>query len=479
MTGPIGTHTMGDMPNNLRSQSRMTRVMRTFVAACVMIAAACAPVRAPQPTAVQVAAVRASDTSWIARSAIYEVFVRDFSPAGNFQGLIDGLDRIEAVGANVIWLMPIHPVGMLNRKGPLGSSYSVTDYRAINPEYGTEADFRKLVGAVHARGMKLILDWVPNHTAWDHVWVSEHPHRYTRTENGQMTEPLNDDGTSTGWTDVADLDYGNPDTRSAMIADMRYWLETFGIDGFRADVAHSVPYDFWREAIRQLRAVGPILLLAEAGEHEMHNLGFDLTYAWASYHKLKAVWNGESAASFVAHELEDLSALPPGGLRLRFSTNHDETAWDMPPVMLFGGAAGARAAFVTVALLPGVPLLYNGQEVESPQKLGLFVKETVAWDQPAATAARAFYRQVIDLERTHPAFSTTDFRPVHTDVPDDVIAYQRAGVVVLVNARARPVQVRVTGLATKGARDLLSGSVQQHDVVMLAPYGAAVLELAS
>jgi len=455
----------------------MTKVLRLFVAACVMLAAACTPALTPESTTPQVAAVRSTDTSWIARSAIYEVFVRDFSPAGDFQGLIDGLDRIEAIGANVIWLMPIHPVGVLNRKEPLGSSYSVTDYRAINPEYGTEADFRKLVSAVHARGMKLILDWVPNHTAWDHVWVREHPDRYTRLENGKMTEPLNSDGTSTGWTDVADLDYSNPGTRSAMIADMRYWLETFGIDGFRADVAHSVPYDFWREAIRQLRAVKPILLLAEAGEHEMHNLGFDLTYAWDSYHKLKAVWKGDSAAAFIAHELQDLSALPRGGQRLRFTTNHDETAWDMPPVTLFGGPAGARAAFVAMALLPGRPLIYNGQEVESPQQLGLFVKEPVAWDQPDATAARAFYRRIIELARTHPAFTTTDFRALHTDSPADVIAYQRAGVVVLVNARARPVQVGVSGLATRGARDLLSGRVQTGAVVALPAYGAAVLEL--
>lgn len=455
----------------------MIRVARTFVAAClVFAAAACTSVRPPQTTAVQTAAVRATDTSWIARSAIYEVFVRDFSPAGNFQGLIDGLDRIEAVGANVVWLMPIHPVGVVNRKEPLGSSYSVTDYRAINPDYGTEADFRKLVAAVHARGMKLILDWVPNHTAWDHVWVREHPERYTRID-GKMTEPRNADGTSTGWTDVADLDYGNPETRRAMIADMRYWLETFDIDGFRADVAHSVPHDFWREANRQLRAVKPILLLAEAGEHEMHNLGFHLSYAWESYHKLKAVWKGEPASSFVAFEVQDLSALPKGGQRLRFTTNHDETAWDMPPVMLFGGAAGARAAFVAMALLPGRPLLYNGQEVESPQKLGLFVKEPVAWDQPDATTARAFYKRVIHLARTHPAITSTDFRAVTTDVPKDVISYQRAGVVVLVNARARPVQVGVTGLVTKGSRDLLSGSVQQGDVVALAPYGAVVLEL--
>lgn len=424
------------------------------------------------------ARVTAPDTSWVARSVIYEVFVRDFSPAGNLRGVTAGLDRIQATGANVLWLMPIHPVGVLNCKDPLGSSYSVRDYRAINPGYGTADDFRALVRAVHARGMKLILDWVPNHTAWDNVWVREHPDYYVRNERGEMSVPRDDQGRLTDWTDVAQLDYRNPALRQAMIATMRWWLVEYGIDGFRVDVAGFPPDDFWREALPALRAAvpRPILLLAEWGDLKMHRFGYDLSYAWDSYSRLKSVWGGGSAARFVAGELADLAAMPPGGMRLRFSTNHDETAWDDPPVTRFGGSAGARAAFVVMALLPGRPMLYNGQEVESPQKLGLFVRDPLIWNQPGAATSRAFYRRVLELVRTEPAFATGDFRDLLTSAPDDVIAYRRGTAVVLVNARSHEVRLTVTGFAVHGARDLLSGRIQRGEALTLPPWGTLVLK---
>ncbi|HEY9518794.1 MAG TPA: alpha-amylase family glycosyl hydrolase, partial [Gemmatimonadales bacterium] len=351
------------------------------VAACLTLATAYPAVAQPRPSA---------DTGWVSRSAIYEVFVRDFSATGDLRGVTRGLGRIQATGANVIWLMPIYPVGVLNRKDPLGSPYSVSDYRAINPQFGTAADFRALVRAVHARGMKLILDWVPNHTSWDHVWVREHPDFYVRNERGDMTVPRDDQGKLTDWTDVAQLDYGNPALRREMIAVMRHWLTEYGIDGFRMDVAGFVPDAFWREAVPALRAAVPrrILLLAEWGDLKMHRFGFDLSYAWDSYSRLKAVWRGASADTLVRSELADLAHMPPGGMRLRFATNHDETAWDKPPVILFGDKAGARAAFVAMAMLPGRPLLYNGQEVESPQTLRLFWRDPVVWNQPGAEGAR-------------------------------------------------------------------------------------------
>lgn len=190
--------------------------MRTRLAAV----AACLTLATAYPAVAQTRTV--NDTAWVSRSAIYEVFVRDFSATGDLRGLTRGLDRIQATGANVLWLMPIYPVGVLNRKDPLGSPYSVSDYRAINPAFGTPADFRALVRAVHARGMKLILDWVPNHTSWDHVWVREHPDFYVRNERGELTVPRDDQGKLTDWTDVAQLDYGNPALRREMIAAMRW-----------------------------------------------------------------------------------------------------------------------------------------------------------------------------------------------------------------------------------------------------------------
>lgn len=427
--------------------------------------------QAPVPTA-------APDTSWVTRSALYEVFVRDFSAKGNLRGVIAGLDRIQSAGADVVWLMPIHPVGVVNRKGSLGSPYAVRDYRAIDPAYGTAEDFRALVKAVHARGMKLILDWVPDHTAPDHRWVREHPDFYVRNDRGEPSVPRGPDGKLTDWTDVVQLDYRNPEVRREMIASMRWWLTEFGIDGFRVDVAGFVPYDFWREAVPALRASVPrrILLLAEWADPELHRLGYDLTYGWDSYKRLKEVWKGAPASTFIQQELADLKAMPTGGMRMRFTTNHDETAWDNPPVTLFGGSAGARVAFVAIALLPGRPLLYNGQEVESSQKLGLFEREPVAWNQSDGAAARAFYRRVVQLARSHPSLLAGELREIKTSAPEDVIAYRRGGVVVLVNPRARAVRFAVTGTDVGATRDLLSDRMQLSDTVALPAYGAMVLE---
>jgi alpha-amylase len=244
------------------------------------------------------------------------------------------------------------------------------------------------------------------------------------------------------------------------------------------DVAHFIPLDFWREASTTLRAAvrRPIMLLAEAGELDMHRSGFDLTYGWDSYGRLKAVWKGMPVDSFVLGVLVDQQAMPAGGMRMRFSTNHDETAWDNPPVTLFGGSAGARAAFVAIALMPGRPLLYDGQEVESPQKLGLFEREAIVWNQPHAAQARAFYARVIHLARTDPAFLEGDLRRVVTSDSADVIAYARGGAVVLVNARSHDVRCTVTGFDVNRAHDVLSGHVQRGDTLSLPAYAAVVLE---
>jgi len=420
----------------------------------------------------------APDTSWVARSTIYELFVRDFSPTGDLRGVIDGLDRIQAVGANVVWLMPIYPIGVEGRKGTLGSPYSVRDYYAIDSALGTVADFRALVSAVHARGMKLILDWVPNHTALDAVWAREHPDFYVRDDEGTPMVPHDLEGNPTDWTDVVQLDYRNPALRRAMIAAMRHWLVDLGADGFRVDVAGFIPDVFYREAIPELRSAvpRPILLLAEWGDLKMHRLGFDLSYAWDSYSRLKEVWRGASASIFVPAEVANKQAIRPGGMRLRFTTNHDETGWDDPPLAIFGGVEGARAAFVAMALLPGRPLIYNGQGVESPQKLRLFERDPIDWSRSDAADARAFYRRVLDLSRTHSAFSAGDLRLVETSAPDDVIAYRRGNTAVLVNARSREVRLTLPGFDVDRSLDLLSNRTQQGDTVILPGYGVMVLE---
>jgi alpha-amylase len=433
---------------------------------------------APQLVGQAPAVATAPDSSWVRRSALYEVFVQDFSPEGTFRGVIAGLERIQASGANVVWLMPVHPIGVVGRKGTLGSPYAARDYRAINPAYGTGDDLRALIHAIHARGMKVILDWVPDHTAPDHPWVRKHPDYYVKDEQGRPSVPRDPGGKLTDWTDVLQLDYGNPAVRREMIATMSYWLQEYGLDGFRVDVAGFLPLDFWREAVPALRASvpRPILLLAEWDDLELHRAGFDLTYGWDSYKRAKAVWKGAPATSFVEGELADMRAMPPGGMRMRFTTNHDETAWDNPPLTIFGGSAQARAAYVAVTFLPGRPLLYNGQEIESPQKLALFERGPIKWNQPRAGEARAFYRRVLGLAQTEPSLVGGALAPVETSAPKDVIAYRRGETLVLVNPRSRPVRFVVTGAKVKGATDLLSSRTQRSDTLRLPAYGALVLK---
>ncbi|HWZ28999.1 MAG TPA: alpha-amylase family glycosyl hydrolase [Gemmatimonadales bacterium] len=419
----------------------------------------------------------APDTSWVGRSAIYEVYIRDFSPTGDFKGVTQGLDRIQAVGANVIWLMPVYPVGDLNHKGALGSPYAVRDYQGLNPAFGTAGDFRDLIRAAHARGIQVILDWVPNHTAWDNPWIKDHPDWYVHNAKGEISVPLDPQGHLTDWTDVAQLDYKNPALRKGMIAAMRWWIDTYAIDGFRMDAAGFVPDAFWQECIPALRSAAqqPIMLLAEWGALKMHRFGFDLTYAWESYGGLKDVWKGKPASAWVTHEVADQAAMPRGGARLRFTTNHDETAWDKPPVILFGGAPGARAAFVAEALLPGRPLIYNGQEVESPQTLGIFVRDSIQWNQPDPSAL-PFYRRILALDRTDPSFFSGPLRAATTSAPDDLIAYTRGDALVVVNVRAHDVRATVTGFHVGGATNLLTSDVMKGDTLTLPAYGAVVLE---
>lgn len=419
----------------------------------------------------------APDTSWVRRAALYEVFVQDFSQAGNFRGVQEGLHRIRDAGANVIWLMPVHPIGVAGRKGELGSPYAAKDFKAINPSYGTAADLKALVQAAHAESLKVILDWVPDHTSPDHPWVKEHPDWYFRDAKGQPSVPRDESGNLTDWTDVRQLDYGSADLRKAMTETMQWWLREYDLDGFRVDVAGFVPHAYWREALPALRASvkRPILLLAEWGTHEMHRSGFDLSYSWDSYKRLKGVWQGDSAAAWVRNEVADLDSMPKGGMRLRFTTNHDETAWDKTPVAIFGKGAGARAAYVAAALMPGRPLLYNGQEVESPQQLPLFSRMLVEWNQPGADSARAFYQRVLRLSRTQPALRTPDLALVQTTRPKDVIAYRRGDVVVLVNPRDQAVRFTVKGVKLAGLRDLLGGMPVPGNSVTLPAHGVLVL----
>lgn len=381
--------------------------------------------------------------AWIADAVLYEIFVPDFSPKGTFQGVIKRLDSLQALGVNTLWLMPIHPVGKKRAKtdiGPLGSPYAVRDYYTVNPDYGTEEDFRALVDSVHARGMYLIIDLVANHTAWDHPWITEHPDWYTPGPIDGFTYPVLH-GDTTDWTDVVDLNYDHPELRQAMIDVMKYWVQVFDIDGYRCDVAHGVPLDFWKAAIDSVEKIKPVLMLAEAAEPEMHLVGFDLTYAWPFYHQLKEVWQGASLRRLVRQVDSTLGLLPPGARRLRFTTNHDETMWDAPPPVLFQGEAGSMAAFVLATSMPGVPLLYNGQELGVRERVSFFARTPYRWDAPASPALYAFYQRYLNFYRRSKALRHGSLTVLNLDA-DDVLVYLRATdadtLLLMVNVRNRP-----------------------------------------
>lgn len=208
---------------------------------------------------------------WVKNAVIYEVNVRQYTPEGTFNAFTEHLPRLKTLGVDILWFMPVNPIGVKNRKGPLGSYYSVKDYTAVNPEFGTMEDFRRLVEQVHEQGMYAIIDWVPNHTAWDHRWTKEHPDWYKQDEKGEFVSPFD-------WTDVIQLDYDNEEMRQEMIEEMIFWIRESDIDGYRCDVAHMVPVDFWDEARKELDKVKPVFMLAESDQYFLHKNAFDMTY---------------------------------------------------------------------------------------------------------------------------------------------------------------------------------------------------------
>lgn len=310
---------------------------------------------------------------------IYEVNLRALTSEGNFAGVISRIDEIKALGVNVIWLMPIYPIGELNSVGQLGSPYSVRNYKEVNPEFGNLEDFRLLVKEAHQNEMAVIIDWVANHTAWDHPWITSHKNWYSQDANGNIIIPP-----GTNWQDVADLNYENQEMRLEMIASMKYWISNTNIDGFRCDYADGVPYDFWKQAIDTLHKFQDrdIILLAEGSKQSLLSAGFQMMYSWNFYYKLKDVFGSNVAASqlFATNE-QEISGLPAGTYMLRYTTNHDESAWEKTPMVFFNGKNGAMAASAIAFTLGGVPLLYSSQEVGTVNNVPFFSKDPINWNQ--------------------------------------------------------------------------------------------------
>jgi glycosidase len=423
------------------------------------------------------------EPAWVQDAVVYEVFTPDFSEAGTFRGIIDRLDELEAMGVTTLWLMPIHPVGEKRAKtdiGALGSPYAVRDYRGVNPEYGGAEQFRALVDSVHARGMHIIIDWVANHTAWDHPWIENHPEYYTEGPiDGRFTYPLLN-GDTTDWTDVVQLDYGNQEMRGKMIQAMQYWVREFNIDGFRCDVAHQVPLDFWEAAIDSVEKVKPVLMLAEAAELEMHEVGFDQTYAWPFYGTMKRVWEEDAPVHELADQVETtVGGLVPNARRLRFTTNHDESMWDATPPQLFGGIPGSKAAFVLAATMPGTPLVYNGQELGIQDTVSFFAAQPYDWGQEETLVP--WYTEMLNTYRQSAALTGGDLT-VHTPDAEDVLLYSRTRngetVLVAVNVRDEAATVDLPAAMQDAAlTDLLSDETVSGPQLRLDPYGYHVLQV--
>ncbi|MDX9757807.1 MAG: alpha-amylase family glycosyl hydrolase [Bacteroidota bacterium] len=355
---------------------------------------------------------------WVRDAVIYEVYLRSFSEEGTFRALEQRLPELRDMGVTVLWLMPIHPVGKVNRKGSLGSPYAVQDYYGINPEFGTLDDFKSLVAEAHVQGMHIIIDLVANHTAWDNPMITEHPEWYTMDADSTIVSPNAD------WHDVADLDYDAPGLRAYMKDMMLYWVRDIGIDGYRCDVAEMVPHDFWVDAIAALREIKPVMMLAEGAEPSLHIDAFDLTYAWNTYDILRPLVRGTlPVAEFAEVLTRERFRYPRHALRLRFTTNHDKNAYDAPAVEWLGPEA-ARAAAVLLHTIPGVPLIYNGQEVGTRVRMSLFEKEDIDWNSDSLDF-RKLYTALNALRAAHEPLRRGDFHPVAVNDAPSVMAFVR------------------------------------------------------
>ncbi|RAV31037.1 alpha-amylase family glycosyl hydrolase [Sinomicrobium soli] len=310
-------------------------------------------------------------------AVIYEANIRQYSEEGSFEAFTRDIPQLRELGVKVIWLMPVYPISSTKSKGSLGSYYAITDYTKVNPEFGTLEDFRKLVKTAHDNGIYVILDWVANHTGWDHVWVEEHPEYYTRDEEGNIIDPVNPEtGESWDWTDVADLNYDNKDMRQEMIKDMLYWIEEEDIDGYRCDVAHQVPVDFWEDAAARLREVKPVFMLAEAEQPELLENAFDMQYAWEGHHIMNEIAQGKmTVKDWDAYIAKNDSILEPDDIFMNFTSNHDENSWNGTVFERMGDAAATFAAMTYV--IPGMPLIYSGQEYDMDKRLLFFEKDTI------------------------------------------------------------------------------------------------------
>lgn len=401
--------------------------------------------------------------NWAKNAVIYEIFVRDFSKEGNFKGVEAGLRRLKELGADILWLMPIHDIGNKNRKGKFGSPYSVKDYYSINKDFGTAEDLKSLVNAAHKLGMKVIIDIVINHTSWDSKLILEHPEWFSKDSKGNILPPVAD------WWDVADLNYDLPEVQAYMTTMLSWWIREFDLDGFRCDVAEMVPNTFWKSAISEVQKVKPTFWLAEGSTPELHMAGFHATYSWNVYDKLLPIFTAKDSAGVIYRMLSNEKLeYPKQALRLRFSENHDK----YPQQTVFGERESQVATFLTW-MLPGIPMIYNGMEVGNKTRLDLFEKIPVNWgNDPSLHPLSVFYKNLKTLRNEFPYLETVPVAGIPTG-DNQVLCFSRKNpwtdqkVVAVMNfsKEMKTIPFKVTG---SGRLNGLTGDGKQ---LTLPPFG--------
>lgn len=431
-----------DQTLEVKMYAAMTRQIKglktplAFSLVCALLLTFGQPCLSAQQTVRDVSRDAARQTrDWVRDGVIYEIYPRAFSAQGNFKGITARLDSLKELGVTILWLMPIHPIGQEKKKGSIGSPYAVRDYYGINPDYGTKQDLQQLIAEAHRRGMKVIIDIVANHTAWDSV-LMKHPEFYKHDAKGNITYPYD-------WFDIAALDYSNQQLRVYMTDMLKYWLREFNLDGFRCDVAGEVPTNFWENARAELEKINPdIVMLAEAHKPELLVKAFDLDYSWPLHSALTDVLQGRAAASQLRTVWEqEVKESPRNAIHMRFSDNHDERR----AIARFGEPA-ALAASAAVFTLDGVPMIYNGMEVGDTTESGapaLFEKLPIFW--PIAERRpefSRFYKEMLALRRSSEALRRGSLEWVHNSNESSVITYvrrtQHEELLVTINLSNRP-----------------------------------------
>ncbi|MBL6448996.1 alpha-glucosidase C-terminal domain-containing protein [Fulvivirga sp. 29W222] len=372
---------------------------------------------------------------------IYEVNIRQFTPEGTFKAFNEHLPRLKELGTEILWLMPIQPIGEKNRKGSLGSYYSIKDYKAVNPEFGTLEDFKTTVDKAHELGMYVILDWVPNHTAWDHPWIKGHPEYYAKDSLGNITYEAD-------WTDIALLDHSNAETRKEMIDAMKFWIDETDIDGFRCDHAgHEIPLYFWEEATATLDSIKDLFWLAEWDEPRMH-MELDVTYNWSILHATESVAKGEHSADELYESIEkDLAHYGHSPFRLLMTTNHDENAWAGTVFERYGEGHKAFAVFTFTVY--GIPMIYSGQEVGLDKRLAFFEKDSISWNDE--NGLTDFYKKLVKLRKDNAALWSGHYGGMPEKINsnnENILVYSRKKdnnqVLVILNLSNKPQKIELS-----------------------------------